>query len=405
MSGATREPSATADSFERLPWGTHLCHLYRGESELLSAAVPFIRAGLRNRERCLWVTSDPVRLREHVMGGDPELAGLLTGGQVDIVHDRAWHGDASERGRHAIAAGYRGLRVVSDTACVGVDAYGGPVIALCSYPIEGCTPRGLLDLLHSHPQALVRNGIGWSPIDTGLLRVREDLLSLLSHELKTPLSSLRLRIDGLLRLARARTLAPDEIAPRLIKALEQCDRLDALVNNLLDVSRVSAGKLAVVLEPGELGRIVRETAERFGEEFGHRGGGLTVVTESIPGLWDRTRVEQVVTNLLANALRHAPGSPVEVRVRLRGAQAEIEVRDGGPGIPPELLAGVFERFGPLGARPGGGLGIGLWIVREIVSALGGTVTVAAESGRGCAFTVALPPHQDQTSSPGTRGLA
>ena len=405
MPGAAREPSAAAASFERLPWGTHLCHLYRGESELLSAAVPFIRAGLRNRERCLWVSSDPARLRQHVIDGEEELADLFTGGQIEIVHDRAWHGDVSERGRHAIAAGYRGLRVASDTACLGADAYSGPVIALCSYPIEGCTSRGLLDLLHTHPQALVRDGIGWSQVDTGLLRVREDLLALLSHELKTPLASLRLRIDGLLRLTRDRALAPEEIEPRLIKALEQCDRLDALVNNLLDVSRVSAGKLAVVLEPGDLGRIVRETAERFGDEFGHRGATLAVVTEAIPGFWDRTRVEQVVTNLLANALKHAPGSPVEVQVRRRGAEAEIEVRDRGPGIRPELVAGVFERFGPFGARPGGGLGIGLWIVREIVSALGGTITVATEDGCGCAFTVALPSHEDLTTSPGTRGLA
>jgi signal transduction histidine kinase len=402
MPRAASEPTSPADSFDRLPWGTHLCHLYRGEAELLSAAVPFMRAGLRNRERCLWVTSDPVRLREQVVGCDAEVGQLFASGQIDVVHHSAWQGDVGERSRHAIAGGYRGLRVSSDTACLGAGAYGGPVVALCSYPIEGCTSRGLLDLLHAHPQALVPDGVGWAQVDTGLLWVRDDVLSLLSHELKTPLASLRLRIDGLLRRLRARTLEPEEVEARLVMALEQCDRLDALVNNLLDVSRVSSGKLAVLLEPGDLGRIVRDTAERFGEEFDHRGALFTVETEEIHGFWDRTRVEQVVSNLVANAVRHAPGAPVEVRAYRRAAAAVIEVCDRGPGIPPDLADSVFERSGPIGARPGGGLGIGLWIVREIVSALGGTITLSTEAGRGCTFTVALPLHDELFNAPGAR---
>lgn len=126
------------------------------------------------------------------------------------------------------------------------------------------------------------------------------------------------------------------------------------------------------------------------------------MTEQIPGLWGRTRVEQVVTNLVANTLRHAPGAPVEVRASRRDRDALIEVRDGGPGIPSDLVESLFERFGPIGARRGGGLGIGLWIVREIVSALGGTITVSSEAGLGCAFTIALPRGERATTSPGTR---
>lgn len=187
MSRAASEPSGCADSFERLPWGTHLCHLYHDEAELLSAAVPFIRAGLRNRERCMWVTSDPNRLRQHLTGGAGELGGMLASGRIDVVHHRAWRSDVGERCRRAIASGYRGLRVASDSGCLRTEAAAGAVIALCSYPIEGCTSRVLLDLLHAHPQALVRDGVGrgWAQVDTGLLWVRDDVLSLLSHELKT----------------------------------------------------------------------------------------------------------------------------------------------------------------------------------------------------------------------------
>lgn len=406
MSVAPSEPAPIpVDAFGRLPYGTHLCHLYRGERELFSAAVPFIRAGLHNHERCLWVTSDPAVLRRRMGGGDGELEALFDSGQIDIVHQRAWHGNASLRCLEAVAAGYRGLRVASDMACLGAEPLAGQIVALCSYPIEACSSRDLLDLLHAHPSALVRDGAAWSQVDTGLLWARDDVLAMVSHELKTPLTSLRLRIDGLVRRVRADKASREEIEERLSKALEHCDRLGALIANLLDASRAGAGKLPVMLEPGDLGHIVEESAERFGEEFGHRGGSLTVVAESIPGLWDRTRIQQVVDNLVANCLRHASGAAVEVRATRHGDLARIEVRDGGPGIAPEQLEKLFERFTPHGPRPGGGLGIGLWIVREIVTALGGTIAVASGAGQGCTFTVDLPSGEDSTASSGARAEA
>lgn len=390
MSRACSEPSSHALSFDRLPGGTHLCHLYRGEGELLSAAVPFLRAGLAGRERCVWITSDPALLRQHLTRGQEELDALFGSGQIEIVHQRAWRDDAPRRRREAMAAGFRGLRVAGDMACAGGAASGEQDIALCSFPLECLSARGLLDLFHGHPHALVREGADWTQIDTGLAWLRDDVLALASHEIKTPLTSLRLRVDGLLRRLRAGALDPAEVEIRLARALEQCDRLDALVSNLLDASRASAGSLPILLEPGDLGDIVRATAERFADEFGHRGGSFTVKAEPIPGLWDRSRVERVVSNLVGNALRHAPGAPVEVRARRHDALALIEVRDAGPGIPAGLLESLFERLTPIGPRQGSGLGIGLWIVREIVGALGGTIAVASEPGRGVAFTIALP---------------
>jgi signal transduction histidine kinase len=385
-----REPSNRADSFDRLPRGTHLCHLYRDQGELLAAAIPFILAGLRNRERCVWITSDPALAGRQLAGGNDELDHLFASGSIDIVHQRAWQADASRRWRDAIAAGHRGLRVAADMTCLGTDD-GGQAIALCSYPIEVCTSGRVIDILHAHPKALVHDGAGWSYVDTGILWATEDALSMVSHELKTPLSSLRLRIDGLLRKLDAGGLDREEVCERLSKALEQCDRVDALVNNLLDVSRASYGRLQVLLEPCDLGATVRDTAERFGEEATHRGGTLTVAVDQIPGLWDRTRIEQVVTNLVSNALRHAPGAPVEVRARRQDGLALIEVRDQGPGIPADLVDNLFERFS-VGPRMRGGLGI----VREIASALGGSVVVASEPGRGAAFTVVLPHPVEET---------
>lgn len=392
MPGAS-PASSTVDSFDRLPWGSHLCHLYRGPGELLSATTAFIRAGVHSGERCVWVTSDPALARGHLVRGDQALDDPIARGQIEIVPQRSWQRDASRRCHQALEAGYRGLRVAADMLCLGRDDTAGRVVALCSFPIDRCSSRELFDLLHAHPQLLVGDGISWAPVATGLLRVGDDLISMVSHELKTPLASLRLRIDGLVRKVRAGSVEPDEMERRLAKALEQCDRLDALVNNLLDVSRAHNGKLPVMLEPGDLGLIVREAAERFSEDLRSRSGGLTVEAEPIPGRWDRTLVEQIITNLVANSLRHAPGAPVEVRAMRAGEEgALIEVSDRGPGIPPDMQESIFERFTQVGpGRQGGGLGIGLWIVRQIVTALGGSVSVVSQPGHGSAFTIALPP--------------
>jgi hypothetical protein len=284
MSIAAREPSNRADSFDRLPRGTHLCHFYRDQGDLLAAALPFIRAGLRNRERCVWITSDPALAGRRLAGSNDELDHLFASGSVDIVHQRAWH--ASRRLREAMAAGHRGLRVAADMACLGSDG-AGQTIALCSYPIEVCTSGRFIDILHAHPKALVDDGAGWSCVDTGMLWATEDVLSLVSHELKSPLSSLRLRIDGLLRKLDAGGFDREEVCERLSKALEQCDRVDALVNDLLDVSR----------------------------------------------------------NLVSNALRHAPGSPVEVRAIRQDGVTRIEVRDQGGAVFTVTLRDPVERPG------------------------------------------------------------
>jgi signal transduction histidine kinase len=294
------------------------------------------------------------------------------------------------------------------------------IVALCSYDIERCSSHELVDAIRNHEFGIVRHGGKWERIANAALRVseelaerysrlerreadhardleaalsvREEFLSIVSHELKTPLASLRLRIDGLVHRMRRAALTPAEIEARLVKALEQCDRLDALVGNLLDVSRMRTGEVPLLLERGDLGRIVRDAVDRFAEELGRRGGGLTVeIEEGLVGRWDRTRVEQVMTNLLSNAIRHAPGADVSVRAWRDGPVARVEVRDSGPGIAPEHREHIFERFAQVGAGPErGGLGLGLWIVRELVARLGGRISVESEPGAGAAFSIALP---------------
>jgi signal transduction histidine kinase len=159
----------------------------------------------------------------------------------------------------------------------------------------------------------------------------------------------------------------------------------------LDISRIRLGRLELQLEAMELGSVVRGVVERMGDEGLWPGSPPALHVEGpVEGLWDRSRLEQVVGNLLANAVRYGRGNPVEVTVRAANGEAWLVVRDRGIGIEPEALKRIFERFERAASRNYGGLGLGLYIVRQIVESHGGTITVESELGVGSAFTVKLP---------------
>jgi signal transduction histidine kinase len=144
----------------------------------------------------------------------------------------------------------------------------------------------------------------------------------------------------------------------------------------------------------DLAALVSDTAERFAEEFARARCEVTIHAEDpVLGEWDRMRLEQVFTNLFQNAARYAPGSAVTIRVTEEGGRALVTVRDTGPGIPRREHARIFERFtqaeGPRAFA--GGFGLGLWLVRQVVEAHGGTVSLTSRPGAGATFTVALPP--------------
>jgi signal transduction histidine kinase len=137
--------------------------------------------------------------------------------------------------------------------------------------------------------------------------------------------------------------------------------------------------------------VVREVADRYAEELSRQQCALWLQCAEAPGRWDRSRLDQVVTNLLANALKYGAGKPITITTAVDGTQAVLMVQDQGIGIAPEDHHRVFERFERLGAdHRDGGFGIGLWIVREIVRAHGGEVTVTSQPGQGATFCVRLP---------------
>ncbi|REG20530.1 NO-binding membrane sensor protein with MHYT domain [Archangium gephyra] len=227
------------------------------------------------------------------------------------------------------------------------------------------------------------------------IRVRDEFLSIASHELNTPLTPLMMNLQRLHRTVAngggEQELKGEQLVRVVDVAQRQTRRLARLVNELLDISRIRLGRLELHREELELGGVVRGVVERLREEGLWSGSPPTLHVEGmVEGLWDRIRLEQVVGNLLANAARYGQGNPVDVTVRAQGSEAWLVVRDRGIGIAPEALKRIFERFERAASRNFGGLGLGLYIVRQIVEAHGGTIAVESELGVGSTFSVKLP---------------
>ncbi|WP_224364097.1 sensor histidine kinase [Hyalangium versicolor] len=224
------------------------------------------------------------------------------------------------------------------------------------------------------------------------IRVREEFLGIAAHELKTPITTMRFTLQAFFR--RHEHLPEQHLGKVLRTTEKQLDRLLHLVNELLEVSRLHAGYLDLQREQVDLSAVAHEVVEYFAARIAQSGSQVGLrAPEPVVGIWDRSRLEQVVANLLDNALKFGAGKPVTLAVARRDGMARLVVEDHGIGIPPERLPHVFERFErAVSTRHYGGFGLGLYIVRSIVEALGGTVHVKTQPDEGSTFTVELPCH-------------
>jgi PAS domain S-box-containing protein len=245
------------------------------------------------------------------------------------------------------------------------------------------------------------------------ISARDEFLSIASHELRTPLTPLQITFQRLLRdrsRERLDKVESERLRTMLTRSERQVHRLTALIDNLLDVSRISSGRLRLQRERLDLSEVVREVVSRFTEELSRAQCATELrIDASVVGDWDRLRVEQVVTNLLGNALKYGAGKPIEIHVGGSQDQAQLSVRDHGIGIEPGSIARIFDRFErAVSSRSYGGLGLGLYITRQIVEAHGGTIRVSSEIGSGSHFVVELPTEaadaSDRESDPGKDGM-
>ncbi len=224
--------------------------------------------------------------------------------------------------------------------------------------------------------------------------IRDEFLSVASHELRTPCTSVMLTLQSLIRAAER---APAKLAPeRIRKLLEIADRqnqrLAGLIDRLLDVTRIEAGKLRLELEPTDLRAIAEEVLAGFEGESGRVGSSVSLrAGPGVTGSWDPARLEQVVTNLITNAFLYGAGKPIEIDVDADEETARFRIRDHGIGVAPEQRRAIFERFARATPDQGyAGLGLGLYIAREIVEAHGGRIRVESAPGGGSLFTFELP---------------
>jgi PAS domain S-box-containing protein len=224
------------------------------------------------------------------------------------------------------------------------------------------------------------------------VRERDEFLSIASHELRTPVTALQLQLQLLQRAAqRSIEELPRLLEDKMVVLERQTRRIALLVNELLDVSRMRLGKLELRYEDVDLADVAREVVGHLRGEIGRTGSRLRLDLAPAPGRWDRVRVEQVMTNLLVNAAKFGDGKPITVAVEADATHARLRVTDRGIGIASDAQARVFERFErAVPSEHFGGLGIGLYIVRQVVDAHGGDVRVESTPGAGATFTVELP---------------
>jgi signal transduction histidine kinase len=230
--------------------------------------------------------------------------------------------------------------------------------------------------------------------------LRDEFLSVASHELNTPMTSLMLNLEGMLR-SPAQGLSVDRLRKMVGLAERQGRRLTRLIRELLDVTRLDRRSLALEREAVDLGGLVRGVVARFSAELNQAGCEVSVDAPDLAvGRWDPMRIEQVVLNLLSNAAKFGRGKPIEIRVERRGAVASLSVTDHGIGIHPAHQQRIFERFERgVSATHYGGLGLGLYVCRGLVEAHGGTIRVESQPEQGATFIVELPLHESAVSAP------
>jgi PAS domain S-box-containing protein len=250
------------------------------------------------------------------------------------------------------------------------------------------------------------------------LKARDEFLSMASHDLRSPLTSLRLQLQAV-----RRDIQPDSDRPRTQEKLiarlssmeRQTDRMLHMMDALLDITQMTAGRLELKRQKLDLVELARGAVATLEEELRQSGVQVRIHAEGpVEGMWDHLRLEQVVDNLLSNAVKYGKGQPVDILVSTDGTTAKFVVRDQGVGVAPEDQERLFERFERVKLDRGAtGYGVGLWIVRRVVEAHGGSVFVESRLGEGSSFIVQLPtrgappaqPERDREMDPEGRPSA
>lgn len=383
---ARRLAEAAADRLSHLQEATAALSEARTPADVADATLAAALGMLGATRRVLLVPATP----------DGELAVLRAAGEPDLepllaAASQAWRSRATVLvdGTQApgAAAGHRGalaaLPLMAHDRPIGVLALGfdGPILE------DG--DRALAAALSGQCALALDRARLFQELQRAA-QAQEDFLHVASHELRAPLGTLCLAVRLLARDARARG-GPD-MDGRVRAIHRQVDRLARLSDALLDITRITAGRLELQRERTDLAALVRDGVARVADDAAGARCALTVdVPDPVEAVIDAQRMEQVIDNLLSNALKYGREAPIRVALRREGERAVLAISDRGIGIAPEDQDRIFGRFErAVSGRRYGGLGLGLWIVRQIVEAHGGTIRVESAPDAGSTFTVQLP---------------
>jgi PAS domain S-box-containing protein len=233
------------------------------------------------------------------------------------------------------------------------------------------------------------------------VELRDEFMSIASHELKTPLTALSMQIQLLNEISSSgKALDPAKISDLSKRAYIAIRSLVGLLNDLLDVTRIRVGKLKMVKKEMDLKEVTLKALECFQEETQRKG--ISVILKAgqpVLGIWDPNRIEQILSNLLSNAIKYGEGKPIEVTIMAdySSNHARIMVKDYGMGVASEMQTKIFERFQrAVSGETISGLGLGLYIVRQIAEAHGGSIRLESEPKNGALFIVELPIRSEKT---------
>ncbi|MFH0902235.1 MAG: ATP-binding protein [Pseudomonadota bacterium] len=363
---------------------------------LLLDTAPEGIVGLDNDGKCTFANPAVLALL-----GLPDSSGLLGRHVHDVIHHTKSNGQPFSPSQCAI------LRSIGEGTTIHSDEETIWRIDGTSFPAE-CWARPLKrdGRVQGAVLTLVdiseRRHLDEARRQAEVVKAREEFLSIASHDLRSPLTSIRLKVQGLVRrLERAGIAAMpvEQLIDSLAAVDRQCGRMVALIEQLLTRSHAVEGKLEPRREEVDLVQLAKEVVDRHQDQIEAAGCRLQVTAEerAISGQWDRGLLDQVISNLLANALKFGKGQPIEIAISRSGRDARIAVRDHGVGVAVEDQERIFARFGTgtgtgtgIGMRRPGGHGLGLWIVRLILEAHGGSIAVASKLGEGATFTATIP---------------
>ena len=226
------------------------------------------------------------------------------------------------------------------------------------------------------------------------IAARDAFIAVAAHELRNPMTPMVGQLDLLLTGLRAGRLSSEQVEQRLVRIQQAMNTYLKRATALLDVSRLTSGQFRLESTAFDLCVLVRAVVETFAEAACRAGSPIRVVAASLPGTWDHLAMEQIIDNLVSNAVKFGGSQPIEVRAEALDDEIRITVRDGGPGISPDDRTRIFSRFERVAGQSErrSGFGVGLWVVGQLVAAMRGTVAVDEAPGGGTAFVVSLPRH-------------